>query len=214
MLVSFQVLLLAALLWVATADDDIPSRVRTFKILRAPTSARAVNVHAPSSSYTSYPAAATQPRSGYRAASYPAAGYSASRPSYVQRSYADSYQQPRYYEPRPYQFAYGVNDQQSGTVMSRSEQSDGTTTRGQYSVNLPDGCVQTVSYTADAEHGYRADVSHDCSPAPSYTPTRSYSYGEPAYQPSAAYQPAASYRSAAVSRQSRGNHHRVTDRDD
>ena len=45
-----------------------------------------------------------------------------------------------------------------GTNFAANENSDGKTVIGSYTVHLPDGRVQTVSYTADHYNGYIADV--------------------------------------------------------
>lgn len=47
----------------------------------------------------------------------------------------------------PYDFAYGVKDDYAGTDFGASEQSDGQTVRGSYTVALPDGRKQTVPVT-------------------------------------------------------------------
>ena len=161
----FQAVLLAAVLCVAAADDDTPVRPVTLGA-RPPVPAA---VHAPSSSYTAYPTG------GYRrAAVYRAPDTEYGRPDAARRGYASRYQEPRYYQPRPYAFAYGVNDEHgSGAVFSRSEESDGVTTRGRYSVRLPDGCVQTVTYWADRT-GYHPTVQYDCAQKQRPAPARYY----------------------------------------
>ncbi|XP_037078399.1 uncharacterized protein LOC119099365 [Pollicipes pollicipes] len=60
----------------------------------------------------------------------------------------------------PYQFSYSIDDED--TVFSQSEEGDdeGDVT-GEYSVNLPDGRVQTVRYFGDNEDGYTAEVSYE-----------------------------------------------------
>ncbi len=70
-----------------------------------------------------------------------------------------SYKEPEYV-PQPYQFEYGVADQYTGTNYKAAEtQDDKGTVLGQYSVNLPDGRIQTVTYRADAYGGFKADVT-------------------------------------------------------
>ncbi|XP_037076319.1 cuticle protein 7-like [Pollicipes pollicipes] len=84
-------------------------------------------------------------------------------PSYARApSYASSYQEPRYYA-QPHQFAYAVNDHYSGLVFSHNENSDTKVVQGYFSVNLPDGQVQHVKYTADNQGygGYNAEVTYD-----------------------------------------------------
>merc|ERR1712088_296557 len=76
--------------------------------------------------------------------------------------------------PPVYNYQYGVNDQGfSNSVFSQSEQRDGANAGGEYRVNLPDGRVQIVTYTAGPE-GYNAAVTYEGEaifpeePAPGY----------------------------------------------
>merc|ERR1711997_105380 len=64
--------------------------------------------------------------------------------------------------PQPYQYEYGVADQYTGTNFQsvESQNAEGTVV-GSYRVNLPDGRVQTVTYTADHYGGFVADVSYE-----------------------------------------------------
>ena len=81
------------------------------------------------------------------------AGYGAPAPVY-------GHPAPAYKEEKaePYSYTYGVSDEYSGTEFSANENSDANVVSGSYSVNLPDGRVQTVTYTADHYNGYVADV--------------------------------------------------------
>ena len=50
----------------------------------------------------------------------------------------------------PYTYTYAVADDYSKAAFSQSESNDGTgVVQGSYSVNLPDGRIQTVNYHAD-----------------------------------------------------------------
>merc|ERR1712088_1160466 len=49
-------------------------------------------------------------------------------------------------EPPVYAYEYGVNDGYSGANFQQQETRDGYTTSGSYTVALPDGRVQTVTY--------------------------------------------------------------------
>merc|ERR1711935_872175 len=65
-------------------------------------------------------------------------------------------------EVSPYQFQYAVADDYSGSNFQASETDDGTAARtGSYSVALPDGRTQHVSYTANDIDGYVATVTYD-----------------------------------------------------
>ena len=79
-------------------------------------------------------------------------------------------------EPAVYAYNYAVADDYSGSKFQAGENRDGYATSGSYSVNLPDGRIQTVTYTvSDAASGYVADVSYS---------------GEAKYPEAKAYKPA------------------------
>ena len=91
--------------------------------------------------------------------------------------------------PKPYAYEYGVADDYSGAKFAQSETADGKLTSGSYSVNLPDGRIQTVTYTVDDYAGYVADVKYEgTAQYPEYKPTYK---AAPAYKPApTAYKPA------------------------
>merc|ERR1711881_256156 len=66
--------------------------------------------------------------------------------------------------PKPYAFQYGVADDYSGSKFSAQETADGKAVTGSYQVALPDGRIQTVTYTADHYNGYIADVKYEGPP--------------------------------------------------
>ena len=77
----------------------------------------------------------------------------------------------------PFNFAYAVNDEYNGNIQSHDQDSDGKVTKGQYSVLLPDGRTQRVTFRADYESGYIAEVSYDgLATYPSSAPGPSTSY--------------------------------------
>merc|ERR1712168_577973 len=84
--------------------------------------------------------------------------------------------------PKPYAYEYGVADDYSGANFNAHEAADGKAVSGSYQVHLPDGRVQTVTYTADHYNGYVADVS--------YEGTAQYPEYKPNYKPAQAYKPA------------------------
>merc|ERR1712037_259740 len=75
--------------------------------------------------------------------------------------HAVGYAAPDLAEVSPYTYNYGVADEYSGAAFSQSESNDGTgVVEGSYSVNLPDGRIQTVNYHANDIDGYVAEVSY------------------------------------------------------
>merc|ERR1712018_745339 len=121
--------------------------------------------------------------------------------------------------PPVYSYEYGVNDPHYGAVFTQKESRDNYDTAGEYRVNLPDGRVQIVSYTANAD-GYVADVRYEgeaaypeykpaahpapaykpvAHPAPAYKPAPAPAYKPapvPAYKPAPVYRPAPAYGKA------------------
>merc|ERR1712086_902766 len=76
--------------------------------------------------------------------------------------HAPAHPAPVYDEsPKPYAFQYGVADDYSGAKFNAQETADGKAVSGSYSVALPDGRIQTVTYTADHYNGFVADVSYE-----------------------------------------------------
>merc|ERR1711936_200936 len=88
-----------------------------------------------------------------------------------------------YHEPIAapvYNFQYGVSDSYSGAAFSHSEDRNNYDTKGEYRVNLPDGRVQIVTYSAGPD-GYVADVKYEGEAAyPKYEPK---AHPAPAYKP-------------------------------
>ncbi|CAL4151754.1 unnamed protein product, partial [Meganyctiphanes norvegica] len=64
------------------------------------------------------------------------------------------------HKARPYSYQYGVKSPYHGTDFGADESSDGNVVKGSYTVVLPDGRTQKVTYTADHYAGYNADVSY------------------------------------------------------
>jgi Insect cuticle protein len=65
------------------------------------------------------------------------------------------------HDKKQYRFSYAVKDGNSGDDFSHTQKQENGAVQGSYSVQLPDGRVQIVKYTADDIHGYRAEVSYE-----------------------------------------------------
>merc|ERR1711997_1119887 len=124
-------------------------------------------------------------------------------PAYAPAPYhpAPAYGKPAHYDesPKPYAFQYGVADDYSGANFNAQETADGKAVSGSYRVHLPDGRVQTVTYTADHYNGFIADVKYEGTAAypeykPSYKPAPYHP--APAYHKPAPYHPAPAYKPA------------------
>merc|ERR1712083_405499 len=63
-------------------------------------------------------------------------------------------------EPPVYTYQYGVSDDYSGANFQQTESRDGYATSGSYTVNLPDGRIQTVKYTDNGD-GIIQDVTYE-----------------------------------------------------
>ena len=133
---------------------------------------------------TALVAAATAAPAGPPAPYAPApAPYHAPAPAYGKA--------PAYDEsPKPYAFEYGVADDYSGSKFNAAETSDAKLTSGTYSVALPDGRLQTVTYTADpyGYNGYVADVKYSGEPVYGKAPHPAPAY-KPIPHPAPAYKP-------------------------
>lgn len=64
----------------------------------------------------------------------------------------------------PFDFEYAVNDIETANDYAHKASSDGDVVTGEYRVQLPDGRMQVVRYTADWKTGYHADVSYEGEP--------------------------------------------------
>ena len=61
---------------------------------------------------------------------------------------------------RSYEFGYGVMDQDSGNRYFHAEKLNDGTKEGSYKIQLPDGRIQTVKYTADST-GFHPKVTYE-----------------------------------------------------
>merc|ERR1719350_1911950 len=72
---------------------------------------------------------------------------------------------PVYHEekipPKPFAYEYGGADAYGRHFAKTETQDDHGVVQGEYRVELPDGRVQIVTYHADHEHGFIADVKYE-----------------------------------------------------
>lgn len=96
------------------------------------------------------------------------------------------------FQPKSYEFGYAVKDDYTGNDYKRREASDGNQVNGEYRVQLPDGRTQIVTYYADWQSGFHADVRYEGSASyPEQFGNPSNQYGAPGFgagnQPSNQY---------------------------
>ncbi|KAK4310516.1 hypothetical protein Pmani_017944 [Petrolisthes manimaculis] len=92
-----------------------------------------------------------------------------------------TYHQPQHPEvPPKYTYNYAVVDDYSGTNFGHTEARDGYKTEGSYTVDLPDGRKQTVTYVDNGD-GLVAEVTYEGEAQyPEYKPEPKYpSYPAP-----------------------------------
>merc|ERR1712029_713943 len=72
--------------------------------------------------------------------------------------------EPHYEEkapPKPYVYEYGGVDYNGQAFQKAETQDEYGTVQGEYRVELPDGRTQIVTYHADHENGFVADVKYE-----------------------------------------------------
>ena len=93
---------------------------------------------------------------------------------------------PEKLPPKPYAYEYGVADDYSKANFKKTETQDASgNVQGSFTIALPDGRIQTTTYTATHETGFIAEVTY--SGEPQYPPEPKGGYGHPA---PLAYKPA------------------------
>merc|ERR1719205_403793 len=167
-----------AFLCIIAVEGATPDQTPSYDLYSAPTSA-------PTPTYATTPAPTT-----------PAPAYTTPAPSYHAPAKPAYHAEPTYYpdEIIPYTYNYAVADDYSKAVFSAGESSDGASNvKGSYSVNLPDGRVQHVTYHSNGYDGFVADVTYVGeahyptatkyhAPAPKYhTPAPKYHAPAPRY---------------------------------
>jgi len=78
--------------------------------------------------------------------------------------------------PQPFAYEYGVNDDYSKANFKKTESQDANgVVQGSFVIALPDGRIQTTTYTADHVNGFIADVTYQGTPV--YPPEPVGGYG-------------------------------------
>ena len=91
--------------------------------------------------------------------------------------------------PQPYAYEYGVADDYSKANFKKSETQDAEgKVAGSYTIALPDGRIQTTTYTADHYNGFVAEVTYEGTAV--YPPEPAAGYGHAALVYKAAPAPA------------------------
>merc|ERR1719410_1643960 len=86
--------------------------------------------------------------------------------------------------PQPYAYEYGVADDYSKANFRKTETQDAAgNVGGSFTIALPDGRIQTTTYTADHTNGFVAEVTYEGTPV--YPPEPAGGYGHP--KPAPAY---------------------------
>ena len=105
---------------------------------------------------------------------------------------------PEKLPPQPYAYEYGVADDYSKANFKKTETQDANgLVAGSFVIALPDGRIQTTTYTADHVNGFVADVTYEGTPVYPPEPKEGYGHAAPAYKPAPAYAPAPAYKPAA-----------------
>merc|ERR1712061_557545 len=80
---------------------------------------------------------------------------------------------PEKLPPQPYAYEYGVADDYSKANFKKTETQDANgLVSGSFVIALPDGRIQTTTYTADHVNGFVADVTYEGTPVYPQSPRR------------------------------------------
>merc|ERR1711892_1340431 len=91
--------------------------------------------------------------------------------------------------PQPFAYEYGVADDYSKANFKKAETQDAYgNVAGSFTIVLPDGRIQTTTYTADHENGFIAEVTYEGTAVYPAEPAAGYGHAAPvAYAPAPAY---------------------------
>ena len=86
--------------------------------------------------------------------------------------------------PQPYAYEYGVADDYSKANFKKAETQDAYgNVAGSFTIALPDGRLQTTTYTATHEAGFVAEVTYSGTAVYPPEPAAGYGHAAPAYKP-------------------------------
>merc|ERR1719268_46315 len=92
---------------------------------------------------------------------------------------APAYKAEEKLPPQPFAYEYGVADDYSKANFKKTETQDAEgKVAGSFTIALPDGRIQTTTYTADHYNGFVAEVTYEGTPV--YPPEPAGGYGHPA----------------------------------
>merc|ERR1712153_50833 len=84
--------------------------------------------------------------------------------------------------PQPYAYEYGVADDYSKANFKKAETQDAEgKVAGSFTIALPDGRIQTTTYTADHYNGFIAEVTYEGTAVYPPEPAAGYGHAAPAY---------------------------------
>merc|ERR1711955_169536 len=91
-------------------------------------------------------------------------------------------------------YEYGVADDYSKNNFKKTETQDAEgKVAGSFTIALPDGRIQTTTYTADHYNGFVAEVTYEGTPVYPPEPKEGYGHAAPVYKAAPAYAPAPAY---------------------
>ena len=121
-----------------------------------------------------------------------AAAFAAGPPAYGAPAYAPA--PVVKLAPQPFAYQYGVVDDYSKNNFQKTETQDAEgKVAGSYTIALPDGRIQTTTYTADHYNGFVAEVTYEGTPVYPEEPKGGYGHAAPVYKAAPAYAPAPAY---------------------
>merc|ERR1739844_58183 len=96
--------------------------------------------------------------------------------------------------PQPFAYEYGVADDYSKNNFRKTETQDAEgKVAGSFTIALPDGRIQTTTYTADHYNGFVAEVTYEGTPVYPPEPKEGYGHAAPVYKAAPVYAPAPAY---------------------